>query len=196
VFTEYTPDNNATCIGGATQTAFCDYGCNTYDTILTDIGLVGHQYDYVLDQEATTSSSATEIGMCIRCGKENVRIVDGTRLQPIADIHITVPIATVQCYGLPPITTDTEGVTIVSAIWQDSQGVEFDGSEQNVVIKNNETYKLISLTISVDENHALSKNIAFFVNGHEVSKITSVENKTITLAYVGQFNFNQRNNDK
>jgi hypothetical protein len=196
VFTEYTPDNNATCIGGATQTAFCDYGCNTYDTILTDIGLVGHQYDYVLDQEATTSSSATEIGICIRCGKENVRIVDGTRLKPITDIHITVPTATVQCYGLPPITTDTEGVTIVSAIWQDSQGVQFDGNEQNVVIKNNETYKLISLTISVDEKHALSEDIAFFVNGHEVSKITSVENNTITLADVGQFNFNQRNNDK
>ncbi len=80
-YTEYTFNNDATCISDGTKTAYCDYGCGNADTVTAEDTRTGHVYTvYVYNNDATCSTDGTETSYCdYGCGNCDTRTASGTK---------------------------------------------------------------------------------------------------------------------
>ncbi len=64
-FTEYIPDNNATCTKDGTLTAYCDKGCGFTDTIEDKGTKIGHSFSsYTYDNNETCTKNGTKSALC------------------------------------------------------------------------------------------------------------------------------------
>jgi hypothetical protein len=63
VYTDYTPDGNATCFEDGTKTALCDHGCGATETLPDEGSTLGH--DPVLEDNPDAFILYT---YCSRCG--------------------------------------------------------------------------------------------------------------------------------
>ena len=189
LFTTYAYDNNATCVSGGTNSASCDFGCGAVDVIAATVQTSGHRYVYTKNNDATLVSNMTETGVCSQCGATNIRTVAGSRLTRVMRIDVEISTATTRQIGLPTINATSEGIDHVSTTWQNSGGVTFNGDDQDVVLKNDETYELKTLVIAVDNEHALHDTVELYVNGVLFSGHGVIEGKAITFRDVGQFKF-------
>ncbi len=73
-FTEYLPDNNATCAENGTETAKCDR-CDATDTRVIEDSALGHHYsaEWTVDQEPTCTEPGSKSHHCTVCGdKANI----------------------------------------------------------------------------------------------------------------------------
>lgn len=79
-FTNYIPDNNATCTTDGTKTATCDR-CHVTDT-RNDVGsALGHNFkDYIADGNATCVQDGTATTTCDRCGATETYVIVGSAL--------------------------------------------------------------------------------------------------------------------
>ena len=68
-FTEYLPDNNATCGENGTETAKCDR-CDATDTRVIEDSALGHKYstEWTVDQEPTCAEPGSKSHHCTVCG--------------------------------------------------------------------------------------------------------------------------------
>lgn len=80
IFTEYTPDNNATCTEDGTRTAYCDNDCGVTDKITDEGTKLGHTFTtYVYDNNATCTKNGTKTAYCDNgCGASKTVTVKGT----------------------------------------------------------------------------------------------------------------------
>lgn len=67
-YTKYTYNNNATCTKDGTQTATCDYGCGTTDTIEATNTALGHNLD---EGTITTPATCTSDGVLTKTCKRD-----------------------------------------------------------------------------------------------------------------------------
>ncbi|MBE6687256.1 MAG: hypothetical protein E7591_08555 [Ruminococcaceae bacterium] len=74
VFTKYVSDDNYTCTEDGTKTAYCDYGCNTAETII-DEGSAAHRYKAEELREPTCKLIGKELHICV-CGDMYVTDID------------------------------------------------------------------------------------------------------------------------
>ncbi|MBR3095298.1 MAG: hypothetical protein IKH12_06900 [Clostridia bacterium] len=82
VFTNYVPDNNATCAADGTKTAVCDVCGKAKDTV-TDEGSkdsAQHQYDWTDLKDATCIANGHRKGVCKVCGAEVMEEISDTAL--------------------------------------------------------------------------------------------------------------------
>jgi hypothetical protein len=189
LFTNYIYDNNASCDDGGTDTAFCDYDCGTSDIKHANKDDNGHAYVYVSDNNATTETSMTETGTCSCCGKTNTRTIDGTRRKFLTEIYVEISTATTQTTGLPTVIASTTEVVDVCTAWQNSTGISFDGSAQDIVIQNNETYTLTTLTLVANDAHTFHDTVVLYINGQRFGGVGEVEENQVVFKDVGQFKF-------
>jgi len=64
-FSNYLPDNNATCTEDGTRTAYCDYGCGTTHTVTDKDTKLGHDFNYFsYDNNATCTEDGTMTAHC------------------------------------------------------------------------------------------------------------------------------------
>jgi len=68
-FTEYVPDNNATCMENGTETAKCDR-CDVTDTRVIENSTTEHNYssEWTVDKEPTCTEPGSKSHHCIVCG--------------------------------------------------------------------------------------------------------------------------------
>lgn len=68
-FTNYVYDNNATCTNDGTETAYCDSGCHTKNTVRAEGTATGHsENDGVITKEATCTENGVKTYSCTSCG--------------------------------------------------------------------------------------------------------------------------------
>ena len=80
-YTNYVSDNNASCTQDGTQTAECNHGCGTTDTIADEGTMLEHSYDDgVVIQEATSDKAGKKKYTCEMCGATKVEIIPATGL--------------------------------------------------------------------------------------------------------------------
>lgn len=81
LFTDYTPNRDATCTRDETETAFCSYHCGTADTRPIANTALGHSFtNYLSDGNATCIEDGTETAHCDRggCDAGDTRIKEGS----------------------------------------------------------------------------------------------------------------------
>lgn len=189
LFVNYESDNNATCLQKETATAHCEYGCGIKNTIETLNSTSGHKYQYDFLDDATRTKNATEKGICKICKKENVREVDGTKVQPISRIQIEIMPANTNQSGLPGIEILNDSLEIQDFVWTNSSGLDLTNQSDRVTIRDNETYTLESLTIKLDDGFVIDKDTKMYVNGYEYTGKSKVKDNLATFTNVGQFTF-------
>jgi len=81
-FTNYVPDNNATCGADGTKTAKCDT-CDVTDTVVDEGTKLQHSFtNYVFNKDATVEADGTETAKCDQCSATDTRTAVGTKLDP------------------------------------------------------------------------------------------------------------------
>ena len=80
-FTNYTPNNDATCQKNGTETAVCDCGCGETDTRDIPDSTVDCKFEnYVSDENATCKKDGTETASCeFGCGETDTRDVANSK---------------------------------------------------------------------------------------------------------------------
>ncbi|MBR5515324.1 MAG: leucine-rich repeat protein, partial [Clostridia bacterium] len=78
-FTNYVSNNDGNCTTNCTATAYCDYGCGVYDTVVIE-GLKVHYFiSYVYNNDATCTKDGTKTGYCYYgCGTTDTVVSKGT----------------------------------------------------------------------------------------------------------------------
>ena len=78
-FTNYVPNNDATCLQDGTETALCDYGCGKDDVRVIE-GSAEHKYtQYVgVFQEATCTTNRIDVFQCAYCTLTKNMEIEGT----------------------------------------------------------------------------------------------------------------------
>jgi len=76
----WTSGNAATCTTASTQIETCTrVGCN-HVIATDDEDALGHDYEYVSDENATCEKDGTETGTCSRCLETDIRTEEGSKL--------------------------------------------------------------------------------------------------------------------
>ena len=81
-FTNYVPDNNATCTEDGTETAACDNGCGTKDTRTVEGSALGHDWE-----EEWTTDEMSHWRVCTRCGEKG-EVGDHTNTETVDDKYL------------------------------------------------------------------------------------------------------------
>jgi hypothetical protein len=80
-FSDYIPDNNATCLANGTKTAKCD-GCSKTDTKEILDTMTEHVFvNYVSNNNATCTSNGTETAKCESCDEIHTREIPNSMLE-------------------------------------------------------------------------------------------------------------------
>lgn len=92
-FTEYLPDNNATCTEDGTRTAYCDNYCGLTDVITDKNTKLGHSFtQYTYDGNATCSKDGTKTALCDNgCGEKKSVTAKGTATDHSFTVYRTEP---------------------------------------------------------------------------------------------------------
>ncbi|MBQ3183886.1 MAG: hypothetical protein IJB57_09490 [Clostridia bacterium] len=66
-YTDYTYNNDATCMADGTMTAYCDYGCGNSDTLTADGTKTDHSYEGTITTEPTCTATGVMTYTCVFC---------------------------------------------------------------------------------------------------------------------------------
>ena len=99
VFETYEPDGVATCLANATESAYCEYGCGTKDTVeLTGTKLEHVFVTYVSDNNATCLADGTQSAYCeYGCTTKDSVTEENTKLEHVFETYVSDGNAT--CYA-------------------------------------------------------------------------------------------------
>lgn len=99
VFETYEPDGVATCLANATESAYCEYGCGTKDTVeLTGTKLEHVFVTYVSDNNATCLADGTKSAYCeYGCTTKDSVTEENTKLEHVFETYVSDGNAT--CYA-------------------------------------------------------------------------------------------------
>lgn len=86
-FTNYTPNNDATCTNDGTMTAFCDYGCGETDVLDNVGGALGHNF---IDSVCTRCLRTYSVGLLYQLDPEEATY-SLTGIGTCADTDICIP---------------------------------------------------------------------------------------------------------
>ncbi len=81
IFSHYQYNNDATCQQDGTQTALCDFGCNTTNTITAEGTKTDHKFTtYVYNNDATCQLDGTKTASCdFKCNTTHTITAEGTK---------------------------------------------------------------------------------------------------------------------
>ena len=84
-FTEYTYNEDATCVANGTNTAPCNHaGCTATDTVIAEDTILGHSFEaYIYNNDATCERNGTKTAHCghIGCSATDTVAAEGTKLE-------------------------------------------------------------------------------------------------------------------
>ena len=157
-FTDYNPDNNATCETDGTQTARCNRdGCKETDTKKLENSALGHAYtNYVFNNDATYDKDGTETATCEHkgCGKTNTRIAANTKLDSRIEFK-TLTVNGTEVTAKTEFTNDTTEFSFVDEIeifGNVTYVVSKDENGTNVIESN-----LVTLKVGTNVFYVLEK---------------------------------------